>query len=113
MYTPKYVSRSEWLTVRGHAFHVRHWGREGAPKLWMLHGWMDASPTFQFVVDALERDWHVIAPDWRGFGLTAWNSGSYYFPDYLAVQHPQLGRAFAPPVAHMKGMAAHGQPFRT
>jgi pimeloyl-ACP methyl ester carboxylesterase len=84
MYTPKYVSRSEWLTVRGHAFHVRHWGREGAPKLWMLHGWMDASPTFQFVVDALERDWHVIAPDWRGFGLTAWNSGSYYFPDYLA-----------------------------
>lgn len=84
MYTPKIVSRSEFLTLRGHRFHVRHWGRDEAPKLWMLHGWMDASPTFQFVVDALAQDWHVIAPDWRGFGLTDWNIGTYYFPDYLA-----------------------------
>lgn len=84
MYTPHLVSRSETLSIRGHAYHVRHWGRDDAPKLWMLHGWMDASPTFQFVVDAFSRDWHVLAPDWRGFGLSAWNAGSYYFPDYLA-----------------------------
>lgn len=50
----------------------------------MLHGWMDMSASFQFMVDCLRRDWHVIAPDWRGFGLTD-NSGadSYWFPDYL------------------------------
>lgn len=50
----------------------------------MAHGWMDVSASFQFLVDCLQRDWHVIAPDWRGFGLTG-NSGSdtYWFPDYL------------------------------
>ncbi len=36
----------------------------------MLHGWMDVSASFQFVADALGPEWHVIAPDWRGFGLS-------------------------------------------
>jgi pimeloyl-ACP methyl ester carboxylesterase len=78
-------SRSEFLTVRGLSTHVRHWGREGAPKLFMAHGWMDMSASFQFVVDALQGDWHVIAHDWRGFGLTE-RSGNdtYWFPDYFA-----------------------------
>jgi pimeloyl-ACP methyl ester carboxylesterase len=51
----------------------------------MLHGWMDVGASFQFVVDALKGDWHVIAPDWRGFGLSD-RSGddTYWFPDYLA-----------------------------
>lgn len=77
-------SRSEFITVRGLRYHIRHWGNTEAPKLFMMHGWMDVSASFQFVVDCLQRDWHVIAPDWRGFGLTA-NSGAdtYWFPDYL------------------------------
>ncbi len=50
----------------------------------MLHGWMDVAASFQFVVDCLQRDWHVIAPDWRGFGLTERvNSDCYWFADYL------------------------------
>jgi pimeloyl-ACP methyl ester carboxylesterase len=78
-------SRSEFLAVRGLRLHVRHWGREGAPKLFMAHGWMDMSASFQFVVDALQGDWHVIAPDWRGFGLSERaGSGTYWFPDYFA-----------------------------
>lgn len=78
-------SRSEFIVVRGLRYHVRHWGRTGAPKMFMLHGWMDVSASFQFVVDALQRDWHVIAPDWRGFGLTdKAPGGAYWFPDYLA-----------------------------
>lgn len=78
-------SRSEFLTVRGLRSHVRHWGEEGAPKIFMVHGWMDMSASFQFVVDCLERDWHVIAPDWRGFGLSErTHSDTYWFPDYVA-----------------------------
>src|SRR5258706_374098 len=51
----------------------------------MLHGWMDVSASFQFLVDALRRDWRVIAPDWRGFGLSEWaKSDGYWFPDYFA-----------------------------
>lgn len=78
-------SRSEFLTVRGLRTHVRHWGREGAPKIFMAHGWMDMSASFQFIVDCLEGDWHVIAHDWRGFGLTErTGTDTYWFPDYVA-----------------------------
>lgn len=70
--------------MRGLRYHLREWGREGAPRLFMLHGWMDVSASFQFVVDALAADWHVIAPDWRGFGLSEWRGDAYWFPDYLA-----------------------------
>jgi len=78
-------SRSEFVTVRGLRTHVRHWGREGAPRLFMVHGWMDVAASFQFVVDCLQGDWHVIAPDWRGFGLSErTRSDTYWFPDYLA-----------------------------
>ncbi|OON61176.1 alpha/beta hydrolase [Massilia sp. KIM] len=89
-------SRSEFLTVRGLRSHIRHWGEEGAPKLFMLHGWMDVSASFQFVVDCLRRDWHVIAPDWRGFGLSErTHSDTYWFPDYLADLEVMLDR-YAP-----------------
>ncbi|HEU4376787.1 MAG TPA: alpha/beta fold hydrolase, partial [Telluria sp.] len=78
-------SRSEFITVRGLRTHVRHWGREGAPIIFMVHGWMDVGASFQFVADSLVGDWHVIAPDWRGFGLTERaHADTYWFPDYLA-----------------------------
>ena len=50
----------------------------------MQHGWMDVAASFQFVVDALSRDRHVIALDWRGFGLTESPPvDTYWMPDYL------------------------------
>ena len=77
-------STSEFLTIRGLKSHVRLWGPADAPKLFLLHGWMDCSASFQFLVDALKREWRVIAPDWRGFGQSEWLNASYWFPDYLA-----------------------------
>lgn len=79
------ASESHYLSVRGLRYHCRAWGHHGAPKLFLLHGWMDVSASFQFVVDALAGDWYVIAPDWRGFGETGWTPGdSYWFADYYA-----------------------------
>ena len=79
------ASRSEFVALRGLQVHCRHWGREDAPTLFMVHGWMDVAASFQFVVDCLAQDWHVIAPDWRGFGLTQSPPvESYWFPDYVA-----------------------------
>ena len=79
------TSESLFVPVRGLRYHCRCWGDERAPKLFMLHGWMDVSASFQFLVDALRRDWRVIAPDWRGFGLSEWAKGDgYWFPDYFA-----------------------------
>ncbi len=77
-------SRSGFHSIRGVRYHVRRWGPpEGRPLL-LLHGWMDVSASFQFLVDALEGTWQCIAPDWRGFGLSGWSDGGYWFPDYLA-----------------------------
>jgi pimeloyl-ACP methyl ester carboxylesterase len=78
-------SASRFVQIRGLRYHVRHWSAPGAPKMVLLHGWMDVSASFQFLVDALVRDWDVYAPDWRGYGLTEWGkSDSYWFPDYIA-----------------------------
>ena len=78
------TSESIYLDIRGLRYHVRSWGRQGAPKLFMLHGWMDASASFQFFVDALKGDWHVLAPDLRGYGQTQrQGSDTYWFPDYV------------------------------
>ena len=77
------TSRSRFLTVRGLRYHIREWGERGAPTLLMLHGWMDVSASFQFLVDALQKDWHVLAPDWRGYGLTEWPQDGYWFHDYI------------------------------
>ncbi|WP_258865215.1 alpha/beta fold hydrolase [Chromobacterium violaceum] len=77
-------SSSQYLTLNRRRHHLRRWGPEHAPLLILLHGWMDSSATFQFMVDALSSEWQVVAPDWRGFGDSQWNDGSYYFPDYLA-----------------------------
>ena len=78
------TSASTFLSIRGLRYHVRTWGNPDATRLFLLHGWMDVSASFQFAVDALEHDWFVIAPDWRGFGLSEWINNSYWFPDYIA-----------------------------
>lgn len=87
MYQPLRPSRSEFLPIRLQRYHVRLWG-EAAPQrtpLVLLHGWMDVSASWQFVVDALAREHFVIAPDWRGYGLTTGDPvDSYWFADYLA-----------------------------
>ena len=78
------TNTSIFLDIRGLRYHCRIWGETGQPKLFLLHGWMDVSASFQFLVDALRADWQVIAPDWRGYGLSAWGpADSYWFPDYL------------------------------
>jgi len=78
------TSESKFFDIRGLRYHVRHWQGSAERKLFLLHGWMDVSASFQFLVDALANDWDVYAPDWRGYGLSAWSgSDNYWFPDYL------------------------------
>jgi pimeloyl-ACP methyl ester carboxylesterase len=88
MYQVIKPSRSERVSVRHLPYHVRMWGEPAAdqPPLVLVHGWMDVSASWQFVVDALRTPRWIIAPDWRGFGLSDPPTpvDSYWFPDYLA-----------------------------
>jgi pimeloyl-ACP methyl ester carboxylesterase len=89
MYQALKASRSEFVPIRNLNYHVRVWGEPDPARapLVLVHGWMDVAASWQFMVDALADDRWIIAPDWRGFGLTRAAGpapDSYWFPDYLA-----------------------------
>ena len=87
MYQALKPSRSSTLALRHLSYHVRHWGPDTSPlpTLVLLHGWMDVGASYQFTVDALQHERRIIAPDWRGFGLTTGAPVDHYvFADYLA-----------------------------
>ena len=78
--------RHETLRVRGLDMHLTRWGPEpsgSALPVLLLHGWLDSGATFQFMVDAMQRDRPLVALDWRGFGRSEWPQQGYWFPDYL------------------------------
>ncbi len=105
MYQVKRAAHSEFVPIRNLQYHVLIWGQPAPDKvpLVMVHGWMDVAASYQFVVDAFAHEHYVIAPDWRGFGLTSlpgeerqpgaafsgagprtWlGTDSYWFADYL------------------------------
>ena len=102
-------SESLYFDVRGLRYHVRHWAASGAPKALLLHGWMDVSASFQFMVDELRGAWDVYAPDWRGYGLTDWGkSDSYWFPDYLADLDYLLDAIVGSTPVHLVGHSLGG-----
>ena len=87
MYQPRRPSRSEFVPIRKLRYHVRLWGEPvpGVAPLVLVHGWMDVAASWQFMVDALAQDRFIVAPDWRGFGLTETPQADHYtFADYLA-----------------------------
>ena len=87
MYQVKRISRTEFVPIRNLSYHVRIWGEPSPDKtpLVMVHGWMDVAASYQFMVDALAHSHYVIAPDWRGYGLTpSGGVDNFWFPDYLA-----------------------------
>lgn len=95
--------RSRRVDLRGLDYHVLEWGAPDAQTLVMLHGWMDVAASFQFVVSALTRDWHVVAPDWQGFGRTAWRRDGYWFYDYIADLDALLREVSPGAPAHLVG----------
>ncbi len=101
-------SESLTVSIRGLDYHVRTWGDAAAPKLFMLHGWMDVGASFQFLVDAFQGEWHVVAPDWRGFGRSAWSAEGYWFADYLADLDALLDHFTADAPARLVGHSLGG-----
>jgi pimeloyl-ACP methyl ester carboxylesterase len=99
---------SRHVDLRGLSHRVLTWGPPDAPKLFLLHGWMDVGASFQFLVDAMEREWRVIAPDLRGFGGTQWQPQGYWFADYLADVEALLDRMAPGERVHLAGHSLGG-----
>jgi pimeloyl-ACP methyl ester carboxylesterase len=58
--------------------HYVDWGNAEAPLLLLVHGGRDHARSWDWVARELRRDFHVIAPDLRGHGDSAWAVGSSY-----------------------------------
>jgi pimeloyl-ACP methyl ester carboxylesterase len=99
---------SRFVDIRGERHHLQTWGEPQWPRLVLLHGWMDVGASFQFLVDALARDWYVIAPDLRGFGRSAWQAQGYWFYDYFADLEALLAHFVADGPARLVGHSLGG-----
>ena len=108
-YTPRKISRSRFVNMRGLQCHVREGGAETAPVVVLLHGSRDCSATFQFMVDEFRGEFHFIAPDLRGYGRTEWNPQGYWFQDYLVDLECVLDTLLPGRVAPLVGHSLGGQ----
>jgi pimeloyl-ACP methyl ester carboxylesterase len=58
--------------------HYVDWGNPEAPPLILQHGGRDHCRSWDWVAEELRHDWHVIAPDLRGHGDSAWSPDGDY-----------------------------------
>lgn len=58
--------------------HYVSWGDPEAPVLILQHGGRDHARSFDWTAQALAKDWHVICPDLRGHGDSAWSPDADY-----------------------------------
>lgn len=64
--------------------HFVDWGNDDKPPLLLIHGGKDHARSWDWVARALRRDFHVIVPDLRGHGDSAWAQGATYtLPEYV------------------------------
>ena len=83
IYRPRRLPGFAQCELHGVRHHLTVWPGDDPPIV-LLHGFMDCGATYQFVVDELATPRKLLAPDWRGFGRTAWAPQGYWFPQYLA-----------------------------
>ena len=87
--------------------HYVDWGNPEAPPLILQHGGRDHCRSWDWVAQELRHDWHVIAPDLRGHGDSAWSpDGEYssfaFVYDFAQLIHT-LGHDQVTIVAHSLG----------
>ena len=64
--------------------HYVDWGNPDAPPLLLVHGGRDHCRNWDWVAQALRRDWHIICPDLRGHGDSQWSpDGNYSMSAYI------------------------------
>jgi pimeloyl-ACP methyl ester carboxylesterase len=87
--------------------HYVDWGNPTAPPLILVHGGRDHCRNWDWVAQELRRDYHIIAPDLRGHGDSAYSpSGDYSMSAFvydLAQLIHQKGFPTVRIVAHSLG----------
>jgi pimeloyl-ACP methyl ester carboxylesterase len=67
-----------FFTSQNLRLHYLDWGNHGAPLLILQHGGFDHARSMDWIARELADEWHVIAPDLRGHGDSAWSVDAAY-----------------------------------
>ena len=81
-------TRHQTVSINGVDVFYREAGSKGAPVLLLLHGFPTSSHMFRNLIPALSDRYHVIAPDYPGFGNSAMpdaKSFNYTFDNYANI----------------------------
>lgn len=81
---------SHWFVSQRLRLHYADWGNPDAPPLLLVHGGRDHCRSWDWVAQELARDWHVIAPDLRGHGDSAWEPDGNYETSAFVYDLAQL-----------------------
>jgi len=74
------------LTLNGLQHRLYTWGDPAAPKLFLIHGWLDSGAAFEFLCRELAPHYYCLAPDLRGMGHSQHSPSAlgYFFYEYVA-----------------------------
>jgi len=73
---------SKTLTANGLSLHYLEWGEADAPPIVCVHGYTGSADAFNALARHLEDRFHILAPDVRGHGESAWSpDGAYRYAD--------------------------------
>ena len=70
--------------------HYLDWGRPEKPLLLLIHGGRDHAHNWDWVARELRDEYHVVAPDLRGHGDSAWAIGGMYTQSDFVLDVVQL-----------------------
>jgi len=76
--------------------HYADWGNESAPTAVLVHGGRDHARNWDWVARELRHEWHVVAPDLRGHGDSAWAIGGMYAIADFVLDLANLIKALGP-----------------
>ena len=73
---------SKFLTVNGLRLHYLEWGGSDAPPIVCVHGYTSSAEAFNAPSRHFQDRFHILAPDVRGHGESAWSpAGAYQYTD--------------------------------
>ncbi len=76
--------KSMHVSVNGLDVHYLDWGNAGAAPLVCVHGYTSSAEAFNALARHFHDRFHIVAPDVRGHGESAWSpDGAYHYRDQV------------------------------
>ncbi len=90
------------------ALNYVDWGNPDAPLLVLVHGGQDHARNWDWVARRLRHKWHIICPDLRGHGDSAWSPDGSYSMGYYVADLAQLIHQTSDGPIHIVGHSLGG-----